>query len=289
MRFGIGTPIVATPDPTPWERSAGPEQVAEIAARADRLGYAHLTCSEHVAVPDGPYSRSSFWDPCATFSFLSAVTSRIRFVTYVLIIGLHHPLQIAKRYGTVDVISAGRLTLGFGVGNERTEFDVLGASFEDRGARAEDMLRALRTTLSQRQPVYDGPYYRYRDLMVDPHTVQARVPLWLGGHTRRSLVRATTLADAWIPPPAGHRGPGPDELAALLSTVELPAGFDVGISPGAPLDALGEPGRCTEEVGRWQEAGATLMTVGFSRNSAEEFADQLEAFAELVGLEGSGA
>ena len=284
MRFGIGTPIVATPDPSEWERTAGPDVVAEIAARADRLGYAHLTCSEHVAVPDGPYARSSFWDPCATFSYLSAVTSHIRFVTYVLIIGLHHPLDIAKRYGTVDLISGGRLTLGVGVGNEPLEFEVLGAAFEDRGARAEDMLKALRVTLSRRQPAYDGPYFRYHGLMVDPHAVQDRVPLWVGGHTRRSLVRALELAEAWIPPPAGHRGPSPDELTALLASVDRPAGFDVGISPGAPFDPIGEPARCTDEIGRWEEAGATIMTVGFSRRSAGEFTDQLEAFAALAGL-----
>jgi probable F420-dependent oxidoreductase len=285
MRFGIGTPVIAAVDPSPWEQGADrPHIVAGIATAADRLGYSHLTCSEHVAVPDGPYIRSSFWDPCATFGYLSAVTTTIRFVTYVLIIGLHHPLEIAKRYGTVDVVSNGRLTLGFGVGNERLEFDTLGVPFDDRGARAEDALRALRVTLSRREPTYEGPFFRYADLMVDPYAVQERVPIWLGGHTRRSLVRAVDMGDGWIPPPPGHRGPEPTQLAAMLADVDLAPGFDVGSSPGRALDPIGEPASCLDEVGQWEQAGVTLMTVSFQAASAEEYVDQLEAFASLVGL-----
>jgi probable F420-dependent oxidoreductase len=286
MRFGIGTPVIAAVDPLPWEQGPGrPAVAAEIAGAADRLGYAHLTCSEHVAVPDGPYVNSSFWDPCATFGFLSAVTTSIRFVTYVLIIGLHHPLEIAKRYGTVDVLSNGRLTLGFGVGNEPLEFETLGASFDDRGERAVDALRALRVTLSRREPVYDGPFYRYADLKVDPYAVQDPVPLWLGGHTRRSLLRAIDLGDAWIPPPPGHRGPDPAKLASMLAAVDLPAGFDVGSSPGWALDPVGQPEACLDEVGRWEQAGATLMTVSFHADSAAQYLTQLEAFASIVGLD----
>ena len=285
MRIGIGTPLVASADPDSWERGAGPKGLADVAAAADRLGYSHLTCSEHVVVPVGhPYEHSTFWDPAATFGFLSAVTERIRLVTYVLIVGLHHPLQIAKRYGTVDMLSNGRLTLGLGVGNEPLEFNVLGAPFDDRGPRAEDALRALRACLSQRLVSYHGPYFDFDDLLVDPHAVQEHVPLWIGGHTRLSLRRAIALADAWIPPPPGHRGPSAAELATMLKTVELPAGFDVGVSPGYPLDPILQPDRCRQEIGDWAGAGATFMTVSFDHSSAEHYKDQLAAFAELGGV-----
>src|SRR5271165_7079078 len=100
MHFGISTPMVATSDAHAWDRTPDPDALATIAARADALGYHHMTCPEQIAVPESHhYAQWSFWDPVATFGFLSAATRHIRLVSYVLILGLHHPLEIAKRFG----------------------------------------------------------------------------------------------------------------------------------------------------------------------------------------------
>ena len=142
MRFGLVTPIVTgIPRTTPpGQEDAGPAELVEIAITADRLGYHRLTCSERVAIPahvaptsPGPATTT----PLATLGFLAARTSRIRLVTHVLVLGYHHPLAIAKRFGTLDRLSAGRLVLGVGVGTLAEEFALLGAPV--RGPR-----RALR-------------------------------------------------------------------------------------------------------------------------------------------------
>ncbi|MER6893154.1 LLM class flavin-dependent oxidoreductase, partial [Amycolatopsis sp. NPDC000740] len=127
MDIGLVSPVVTRlpGDPNAWEDTAGIEDLARIAETADRLGFDHLTCSEHVAVPVAVAEQrgSTYWDPLATFGFLAARTSRIRLVTQVLVLGYHHPLEIAKRYGTLDTVSGGRLVLGLGVGSLREEFD----------------------------------------------------------------------------------------------------------------------------------------------------------------------
>ena len=140
LKLSIGTPVV-TINPkvhAEWEETASIEDVARIAEAADRLGYQHLTCSEHIALPAAEIARrgSRYWDPLATFGYLAARTSQIRFATSVLVLGYHHPLEIAKRYGTLDQVSNGRLILGVGVGTLEEEFDLLGAPFDQRGARA---------------------------------------------------------------------------------------------------------------------------------------------------------
>ncbi|MGW8885417.1 LLM class flavin-dependent oxidoreductase [Streptomyces sp. NPDC055749] len=121
MRLGINSPVVtAVPGVhSPWERTAGIEELGAVAEAADRLGFDHLTCSEHVAVPaDIAEQRGgTYWDPLATFGYLVARTRRIRFATQVLVLGYHHPLALAKRYGTLDRVSGGRLVLGLGVGS----------------------------------------------------------------------------------------------------------------------------------------------------------------------------
>ncbi|HVS67013.1 MAG TPA: TIGR03619 family F420-dependent LLM class oxidoreductase, partial [Mycobacteriales bacterium] len=184
-----------------WEETGTIDDVARIAEACDRLDYDHLTCSEHIGVPatEAPRRGATYWDPLATLGYLAARTTRVRLATNVLVLGYHHPLEIAKRYGTLDVVSGGRLILGVGVGTLREEFDLLGAAFDDRGARGDDAMRALRAALSQREPSYDGPYYSFGGLVIDPCAVQARVPIWVGGRTLRSLRRAASLGDGWTP------------------------------------------------------------------------------------------
>src|SRR6476660_2559076 len=128
-----------------WEETASFAVAGTIAQAADAVGDHHLTCSEHVAVPvDVATVRGArYFDPLATFGYLAACTQSIRLATHVLVLGYHHPLEIAKRYGTLDVVSGGRLVLGLGVGSLREEFDLLGAQFDDRGARGDDALREI--------------------------------------------------------------------------------------------------------------------------------------------------
>ncbi|MBV8162261.1 MAG: LLM class flavin-dependent oxidoreductase, partial [Acidimicrobiia bacterium] len=130
MKLGIITPVVLKRPHAhaPWEDDAGIDEIAVIAEAADRLGYHHLTCSEHVAVPftAGEMRGAAYWDPLSTFGYLAARTEQIRLVTHVLVLGYHHPLEIAKRYGTLDRVCQGRVILGVGVGTLQEEFALLG-------------------------------------------------------------------------------------------------------------------------------------------------------------------
>ena len=198
MKLGIGTPVVTNIAGAAlgWEKTATIEDIGRIAKAADRLGYHHMTCSEHIGLPTVEAARrgTRYWDPLATFGYVSAITEQIRFATMTLVLGYHHPLAIVKRYGTLDHVSNGRVILGLGVGSLKEEFDLLGAPFDDRGAR-DDALRALRVALPTNEPTYDGEFYSFGGLTVDPCALQPHMPFWIGGRTKRSLRRAVTLAD----------------------------------------------------------------------------------------------
>ncbi|UXA09716.1 TIGR03619 family F420-dependent LLM class oxidoreductase [Mycobacterium sp. SMC-8] len=279
MLIGLSTPVVVqTPAAaSPWERAADIEDVARIAETADRLGFDYLTCSEHVAVPvdDAAVRGAVYWDPLATFGFLAARTTRIRLATSVLVLGYHHPLEIAKRYGTLDRVSDGRLVLGVGVGSLRAEFDMLGATWGDRGARADDAIRALRSSLSVREPSYRGEFYRYEAIVVEPSAVQPRVPIWVGGRSRRSLRRAVTLADGWMP--FGLRSV---EIAEMLAAQDIPDRFDV-ILPVGPLDP-GARAACLKRLRTLRGVGATGVTCTVAASSVDHYCEQLASLRELV-------
>ncbi|MET9288319.1 LLM class F420-dependent oxidoreductase [Nocardia beijingensis] len=279
MRIGINTPVV-TRFPgghSAWEANAGIEEIARIAVTADALGFHHLTCSEHVAVPAevAEIRGGTYWDPLATLGYVAARTERIRLATQVLVLGYHHPLEIAKRYGTLDAVSAGRLILGLGVGSLREEFELLGVPFADRGARADDSLRALRAALSQRQPSYHGLYHEFSDMIVEPHAVQPRVPLWIGGRSARSLRRACELGDGWVP-----FGLGFDELRTLLSRHRPPDDFEIVLSAGH-VDPIGDPAATRNALERAAQAGATVVGAGVHAQSVDHYCEQLAALADI--------
>ena len=187
-----------------------------------------------------------------------------------------------KRYGTLDRLSNGRLILGLGVGSLRAECDLLDAPFDERGARADDALRALRAAWGQDVPRYDGPYYRFDSMVVDPQPTQRRVPMWVGGSSGRSLRRAVELADGWAP--FGLRR---TQLREMLDAVALPSGFDVAL-PSPPLDPAADPAAVAQSLHSLTDAGATIVNVALRAGSVEEYLDQLRALAEIAGLTGSG-
>ena len=285
MKVGISSPIVALSGRRPaWEAEAGTAELLQVAQAADRLGYEFMTCPDHVAVPPSLPRGERFYDPLATFSFLAGRTRRLRFLPYVLVLPFYHPLEIAKRYGTLDFLSGGRLILAFGVGNLKEEFDLLGVPFEDRGPRADDALKALRAGLSGRVVSYEGPYYSFQDMVVDPHAVQARVPMWIGGHSERALRRAVTLGDGWSPAPQSFRGPAPEQMREMLDRHEPPEDFDVVLTPGGRLDPVNDPGRVDEVIATAQKAGATHINLTVRHESLAHYLEQLEAFAETADL-----
>jgi probable F420-dependent oxidoreductase len=279
MRFGILSPVLfRTPGQfSPWEVDGGPDDVVAVGQAADRLGYHHLTCSEHVAVPARQAEKrgGTYWDPLATLSFLAARTERIGLATHVLVLGYHHPLDIAKSYGTLDRLSGGRVILGLGVGSLREEFELLGASFEGRGAIADDTIRGLRASWGRQRTNYDGSHHRWTDMIVDPPAPRTTVPLWIGGFSPRSLRRAVELGDGWAP-----FGLSPAQIVGMLAAADAPEGFDV-VLPTEPLDAIGEPERTRETVAQFAAAGATVLNIVLHHRDRAHCVEQLEAFREM--------
>jgi len=288
VKLGIVTPgLTLLPRAhAQWEETATFADIVGIVQEAERLGYHHCTCSEHVAVPvDVAAVRGGrYYDPLATFGALGAQTSSIRFAAHVLVLGYHHPLEIAKRYGTLDVVTGGRVILGVGVGSLAEEFELLGAPFADRGTRADDAMAALRASLSQAEPEYHGKYYDYEGFLVEPCAVQARVPIWVGGRTYRSLRRALELGDGWAPfglrtadlAEMLQRAADTDAWAARSSPV------DVILQNEHPLDPGAEPDRVAEQLARFTAIGATGVNVRFVHHSPAHYREQHAALATVT-------
>ena len=291
LQVGIATPVLTMlPDAhASWEVDGTIDDVATLATAADRLGYSHLTCSEHVIVPPdvAAVRGSRYWDPLSTFGYLAAVTTGIRFSTNVLVLGYHHPLEIAKRYGTLDQVTGGRLILGLGVGSLKEEFDLLGAAFDDRGARADDTcygrfaLRFPNRSLSTPGRTTNSPTSSWT-----PARRQSVVPLWIGGRTARSLRRAVELGDGWVP-----FGLGTADMGAMIATARetgawaaRPRQLEIVLGNARPADPIDDPDGAVQIVDRLVDAGATGLQLRFVHHSLTHYVEQLEAMAQLMSL-----
>lgn len=269
-----------------WERTATFDDVVEIARAADRAGFHHLTCSEHVAVPIGVADTrgARYWDPLATFGALAMVTEHLRFATHVLVLGYHHPLAIAKRYGTLDRICGGRLILGVGVGSLREEFELLDAEFTGRGDRADEAMVALRAAFGRLEPSFAGDNYCFDDFLVDPHGIQERIPMWVGGRTARSLRRAVEHGDGWVP--FGLRR---SELAAMISRArdtdawqERDADLEILLEPRPPIDPIGDPRESAARMRAVLDVGGTGLNLRLVHHSRAHYIEQIEAAAGIL-------
>jgi probable F420-dependent oxidoreductase len=287
-RFGLLTPVLSlvNGEHAEWERDGTIDDVRQLAEAADRLGYDYLTCSEHVAIPTqgADLPGPCYWDPLSTFGYLAAFTTRIRLTTSVLVLAYHHPLEIAKRFGTLDRICGGRLNLGLGVGYLEPEFRLLGAEYEGRGERADDAIRALRASFGRREPSYQGPYYQFSDMIVEPCAIQQDVPMWIGGRTMRSLRRAVALGDAWYPFAVSPR----KAASWLAAAAEWPEWqqrtrpLEVVLGPRRRLDPIGAPDEAAQALAELRVAGVTDVSLRFTHQSLAHYLEQLEAMRDVI-------
>jgi probable F420-dependent oxidoreductase len=292
MIFGLLTPVLSlSPGKhAPWETVGTIDDVATIAETAERLGYGYVTCSEHVGVPvngesgfgSGHFPGARYWDPLPTFGFLAARTQSIRFTTLVVVLSYHHPLDIAKRYGTLDRICGGRLNLGLGVGYLKPEFDLLGAQFDERNARSDDAILAIRTSFGRAVPEYEGPYFKYSAMVVDPCGVQEQIPIWIGGRTRRSLRRAVELGDVWCPFSVSAQQLRDWIAEAAHTQAWSQRGRPLDVAASTIVDPLGAPDDTVGTVTELGNAGATTLTLRFVHDSLGHYLEQLEAMVELT-------
>jgi probable F420-dependent oxidoreductase len=288
VKAGIVTPVLTRLPRAhaAWERDAGIDEVEQVVVEAERLGYHHVTCSEHIAIPAevARVRGGTYWDPLATFGYLAGRTTTIRLATFVLVLGYHHPLAIVKRYGTLDAVCGGRLILGVGVGSLEQEFDLLAAPFEDRGPRGDDAIRAIRASFARQDPEYRGSHFEFGNLVVEPAGVQRDVPIWIGGRTARSLRRAVELADGWAP--FGLRA---DDIASMLEHARTTPAWstratdlDVILQPEPAIDPIDDPGGARAALTQLRSAGATMLNLRFVHHSVDHYCQQLGAMRTLL-------
>ncbi|CAN5714853.1 TIGR03619 family F420-dependent LLM class oxidoreductase [soil metagenome] len=192
---------------------AGPDAVSEVAVAAERLGFDSLWAmdrllapvqprNDYPPAPDGllPPEQRRVLDPLACLTFAAAVTERIRIGTSVLVAPWYPPVLLARSLTTLDHLSRGRLTVGFGVGWSEDEYEAVGATRRAVGNQLDETLDVLEAVWTQPVVEHHGTQWDVPASTIEPKPVQGpRPPLLLAAYTPSAMDRVARRADGWTP------------------------------------------------------------------------------------------
>jgi len=183
---------------------AQPEGLRAVARAAEDAGFESLWTGEHVVLPDPQKPPSPLppeyplLDPAVALTYAAACTERIRLGTGIIILPQRNPLVLAKELASLDVLSAGRLIFGIGIGYLEAEFDALGVSFEHKASRTLEYLAAIRSIWHDEKPAYRGRFVSFEGVQARPlPNQQPSPPIVVGGMSDAALRRAVGHGQGW--------------------------------------------------------------------------------------------
>lgn len=213
-----------------------PANLKAIARHADDLGFESFYVPEHIALyvgarvgavefaPDLPIA-----DPLELLAFVAASTTRILLGTAVLLLPFHHPVVLAKRLATIDVLSNGHMRLfTIGVSSLPGEAAAVGIDYATRGRRTDEAIDVLRALWAgdAADTSFDGEFYSFENVTSFPKPLQM-LPIHVGGSSAATARRAGRRGDGFFP--GGRLTP-----AERLAQLELAR----ATGPGRPVHRL---------------------------------------------------
>jgi probable F420-dependent oxidoreductase len=274
-----------------------PILLRDYAQAAEALGFDHILAYDHVLGVD-PNARpewsrrytakDAFHEPFVLFGYMAAVTSKIEFITGILILPQRQTALVAKQAAEVDVLSGGRLRLGVGLGWNDVEYEALNQDFHNRGRRIEEQIQLLRRLWTEPIVDFEGKWHRVSSAGLNPMPVQRPIPLIMGGLSQPALERAARIADGWFPIVRDEALEAlPGQIEWLKQRVEThgrdPAKFEIRVQAGFISKP---PEAWAAEVAMYQMMGVDFLcfsTMGASLTSPRDHIEALKRYAEAVG------
>lgn len=275
--------------------SFGPEiePLLRYVKQADEFGFKYLHLLDHVVgviaerhtdTLQTPYTDKTNIRECFTLmAYLSAITSRITFVTGILGLPQRQTALVAKQAAEIDILSGGRINLGVGIGYNHLEFAALGADFKTRAKRFEEQVDVMRRLWTENDVSYKGQFHDFVDISLSPRPVQRPIPLFFGmGRTDSPIApdavleRAGRLADGWYP----LFTPEHEQARATVDKVHR-AAVEAGRDPAKftmimNLD-IPDPGdrKLLDGIRRRRDFGAHRVSLNLRATSAQQQMDFL--------------
>jgi probable F420-dependent oxidoreductase len=281
MKFGLlyNTGVVGT----------DPANLKAIARRADDLGFESFYVPEHIALyPGARVGETEFppdlpiADPLECLAFVAASTERILLGTGVLLLPYHHPVGLAKRLATIDVLSGGRMRLfTIGVSALPGEAAAVGIDYPSRGRRADESIDILRALWAgdATGTSFEGEFYSFENVTSYPKPLEM-LPIHVGGSSAPAARRAGRRGDGFFP---GGRLTADERRAQmeLMRATAVAEGRDPDVLEYTRWGSLDLDRRGVEA---FAAEGVDRLVVSTTSTDLNEQLRQLEAFATLQAI-----
>ena len=278
----------------PWGEGALPPLFDQVGEIVDASSLDGLWVGDHIVFPfsgesEYPYEHpdkgrrmtpfdpdAPHFEPISLLGYLAGRTRAVRLGVSVLVLPMRNPVETAKSLANIAALNRGRLVVGIGVGWNRQEFEALGARFEHRGRRTDDLMRALRHLWSTPNLPFSSASVEIPPVGVAPRP-DPQIRLVVGGNSKPARDRAVRLGDGWHAlriPPRQLAGAAAGLDAALAASGRSRKGFSIltrdwVVDPA--VVAAAEPRRLTaaqvqqahRRVADFRDAGVDELIVEF--------------------------
>lgn len=299
MRFTVEHPVSA---PGYDRKILCADGMSAIVRAADELGYDAIAFTDHPAPSQKWLTAGGHesLDVFAVLAYCAGQTSRLKLMTYLLVVPYRNPFLSAKALTTIDILSGGRAVAVVGTGYLRSEFRALGVEFEERNSLFDESLEVMRGLWRETPFSHHSEHFDAADVAAVPAPCQPDgPPVVIGGNSRAARVRAMS-ADGWSPLMASAEMARTTRTPQITTIEELRSQIS-GIREGA---AERQPHRSRplffqvhtphtyydrdrisveehrEHLGALQEAGVNSFVFRPTGTSVEAAVDALHAYAE---------
>jgi probable F420-dependent oxidoreductase len=252
------------------ESMTDPSFYGPLARAAEEAGYDSMVIPDSICYPRDaestyPYNPDGsrefledkpFLEPFSLIPALGAVTSRLRFTTFVVKVPVRNPVLLAKQATSTAVLTGNRLVLGVGTSPWREDYDVLGVDWAGRGRRLDESIAILRGLAAGGYFEFHGKTFTLPPVKIAPVPTEP-IPVLIGGHSDAALRRAARLGDGWM-----HGGGDPADLPRLLARLAEFRRQDEAERP-FEIHVISMDAYTVDGVRRLEEQGVTDVIVGF--------------------------
>ena len=189
--------------------------------------------------------QQKFLEPISALAAIAGRTNRLKFGMNTTLLPLRDPLILAKECATIDYLSGGRFLPMFGVGADNApEWQAVGLESRGRGQRSNEMLALINRLWREDDVTFEGEYYQYKSVTINPKPKQSPLPLWIGGSSEAAIERTARYGSGWL----SGAAQSPAQIARVIKAIRVRSE-----ELGRPIDEDHFGAGLSYRFGNWDE------------------------------------
>ena len=258
----------------------------DLAQEVESRGFDSLWVVEHTHVPASrltPYPPggdlpSIYWEAYEPFTYLAqaaAVTKTLKLGTGICLAAQHHPIALAKRVASLDVLSGGRFLFGVGAGWLAEEMANHGFAYTDRWKILREHVLAMQACWTQKDAEFHGEFIDFDPVWVEPKpTSKPHPPVYIGATSTWAMARIAEYAQGWYPVYV----PEFDKRLDLLREECANRGRSLG---EIDITVLAQP-ESADQVAELAGKGVNRIVLSLPTGDSDECRRVMDSYAQLL-------